>query len=491
MKSWFIQTVLIFVSFLQYLYPCTSIIVGKDASTDGSVLLGHNEDGSGCRIVNVWRVNQHMHAPTDSVTLISGIKIPQIKKTWAYLWFQMNGLAYSDCYMNEWGVAVASNACPSKLDSTVASGRIGYMLRRIIAERAQSAKEGVRIAGMLLDSLGYVDYGRTLIVCDPNEAWLISMLGGKYWTACRVPDNGVVGLSNQFVFRNVNFEDKKNWMFSKNDIRQLALDQGWYDPENSEEFDFSVIFSIPPQNDLRQWRVQQLVTAKTDTMMKKAKRGFPFAVYPKKKISYNKILSVLRDHYDKTIYEKQTADSTGMNPNRIIPQTICTSTTQYSIVAQLRNWLPWPASGLFWICFGRPDCHPFLPWYSAIDSIPDYYQNTPHIESPDSALAYHFNPVPGTFRYDPHSAFWIQNELENIIDMNYHESLPQVTPVRQAIETRLIAFQQEFESSMLRLWKKDPDSAGLYCRELLVSATEETLQKTIQMIKWLKTRNFR
>jgi len=490
MKSRIIQIIGIIALSIHYLYPSTSIIAGKDASTDGAVLWGHNEDQAGQRIVNVWRVNQREYTADDSIILMTGEKIPQTKKSWAYLWFQMNESDCADCYMNEWGVTVAGNSCPSKLDSAVAPGRIGYLLRRIIAERAQSSKDGVRIAGTLLDSLGYADFGQTLIICDPNEAWLISILGGKYWTARRVPDNGVIALSNQFIFDDVDFKDKDNWMFSRADIRQLALDQGWYHPDSSTEFNFSAVFAKGDSNDHRPWRAQQLITGKFDTIMLESENNLTFAVYPKKKISLEKIMSLLRDRDEGIDHAKQAFDLTGMNSNQITLRTICNSTTQYAVVAQLRNWLPWPAIGVLWVSFGRPDCHPFLPWYSAVDSIPEYYCNIPNIQSPDSALSHHFNSLPGTFRYDPRSAFWIQNELENIMDMNYNESLSRIIPVRNAIEKNLIDFQQEFESSMLRLWKKDPDLATLYCRELLLSATEETLQKTIQMIKWLKTHNF-
>jgi dipeptidase len=488
-------------------YPCSTVIVGKDASADGSVLLGHNEDDGGLRVVNIWRVERAQYTGGDSIQLVSGIRIPQVSQTWAYLWFQMSGLAYSDIYMNEWGVTVASNTCPSKLEKRVDPGKIGYWLRRLIVERAQSAREGIYIAQGLLDSLGYADYGRTLIVCDPNEGWLISLLGGKYWTACKVPDKGVVVVPNQFVVREVDFKDKKDWKFSKLDLKGLAASNGWVESENQAKFDFRQVFARDGGKDLRQWRVQSMITGKKETVMTARPEDLPFTVYPEAKVSLKDLMKILRDHFEGTSYALQDSagisatDTTGcygvdrrlirINPNISTNRTLCTYKTQYSVIAQLRNWLPWPAGGVLWVSFGRPDCHPYIPWYAALDSVPEAYRSFSGISDPKQALDAHFNPPEEMFDYNARSAYWIYNELENIIDMDYYKSMESVRPVRNSIENRIIDFQNDFESSLLRLWKKDPESTGRYCRELLESATEESVKKSIHLIQMLKTTNFR
>ena len=487
MKSRILYLTAVLLLFIQILSASTSVIVGKDASADGSVLFGHNQDEDGRSVVNVWYVSRAQHVAEDSVCLFSGIKIAQVDETWGYLWFQMNGRTASDVYMNEWAVTIAGNTCRSRLDSSMARGMIGYMLPRIVAERAQSAREGVRMAGMFLDSLGYSDYGQTLVICDPNEAWIISMPGGRYWAAKRVPDNGMAVFSDQFVLTAVDFKKDKNRMFSKADIVELAVKQGWIEPTSAGISHFSKLFSETYQDDLRQWRGQQLLSNEQDSIMHVPSGGFPDVIRSKNKASLKDVMALLRDQNQGTVYE----EIAGGNPNLAENRTICNSATQYSVVAQLRNWLPWPASGLLWVSFGRPDCHPYLPWYTAVDSVSAEYRSTTRFQSPDSARTHHFDSLPGTFVYDPRSAFWIQNELENIIDMDYQASISVILPVRQAIENRLIDFQDEFESSMLRLWKKEPDSARRYCRELIQSGTDETLQKSIRMIRHLKGVNFK
>ena len=143
-------------------YNCFSILVGKDATTDGSVLFAHNEDDSGVNLVNWYKVPKLIHATGENILLINGGQLPQVDETFSFLWLEMPGQTFSDSYINEYGVTIASNACRSKEDSAeLVNGGIGYYLRRIMVERAKSAKEAVRIAGSIVDSIGYASSGRT------------------------------------------------------------------------------------------------------------------------------------------------------------------------------------------------------------------------------------------------------------------------------------------------------------------------------------------
>ena len=89
---------------------CTAVVVGRRASADGSVLLGHNEqNGGGGRFLNFRKVPRITHKPGRKVTLRGGAKVPQVRQTAALLWSENPGLVSSDGYLNEWGVAVVSN----------------------------------------------------------------------------------------------------------------------------------------------------------------------------------------------------------------------------------------------------------------------------------------------------------------------------------------------------------------------------------------------
>ena len=156
---------------------CYSIVVGKNASVDGCVIMAHNEDDGLPQIVNHYKISRKKHSYGEKVRLRNGGQLAQVRQTWAYIWSELPGMLFSDSYLNEWGVCIASDNCPSREDKPeITNGGIGYMLRRLVAERAKTAREGVLLAGKLVERFGYIDSGRTYIICDPDEGWL-----ARFW----------------------------------------------------------------------------------------------------------------------------------------------------------------------------------------------------------------------------------------------------------------------------------------------------------------------
>ena len=496
---------------------CTSIIVGKKASADGAVLFGHNEDDSGRRIVNAWWVPRMKHQPGDKIPLLGGGQVPQVKETWAFFWFQNNGTMFSNYFLNEWGVAVASDACPSREDKPeLTDGGISFMLRQIVVERAKTAREGVEIAGNLLDEYGYAASGRTLMICDPDEGWLLSIVAGKHWVAQRVPDDAVVVLPNTYVVRRVDFDDPANFITSKDNVKDYAVRRGWYDPSTGKPFDFAYAYMRVPEEgskfldrgyDTRQWRGQQLLTRRTVPVEEARKNGLPFAVKPDRKLTVQDLMAVLRDHYEGTVYgpaetviaslplsgEEEKNDGglpreVVVNPNQTTERTICTITTQLSTVTQLRSWLPVPTGVVVWVSFGRPDCNVYVPWYATgLTQIPEAYANTPGISNPVEALNHHFDPVPGTFDYDADAAYWVFNDLENLVDAHYPQAIQDVAAVWKSFEERVFGLVEAVEATSLKLWKTNPNQARTYLTQFTTSLTDESLRTAKPLTRQLKT----
>lgn len=494
------------------LYSCSTIIVGKKASINGSVLFGHNEDDGGSRVVNVWRVPRMRYETNTVIKLRGGAVIPQVEQTWSLLWFQVNDLPYSDYYINEWGVAVASDACPSREDrGELTQGGIGFWLRRIVAERATSAREGVEIAGKLLDTYGYASSGRTLIICDSEEGWVLSMVKGKHWIAQKVPDEGVVFIPNTYVIREVDFEDKKNFIFSRYNVRDYAIKRGWYDPQKKEPFDFAYSYMQVPASeekfnsrgyDTRQWRAQQLITGKTVSIEDAKQNGLPFAVFPPNKMRVSDIMDILRDHYEGTQYGPVNETIlTGafnqvsggvprnivVNPNYTTERTICTITTLLSTVVQYSPDLPEEINCILWTCFGRPDFNVYVPWYECIREIPEEYSNTPGINDPEAALQHHFDPVPGTFVYDSGAAFWIINDLENLADTHYPEASEIILPECAEFERYQFQIQEHIENTAQSLYEKNPLKAIDYLTEYTKIRISRSLRLTKELTNKIKT----
>jgi len=496
--------------------PCTSIVAGRLTTVDGSVLFGHNEDDSGRRVVNVWLVPRKIHQKGDVVYLVEGGQVPQVQETWAYLWFQMNGLKFSDQYMNEWGVTIASDSCPSREDQPdLTDGGISYMLRRIVAERAKTARQGVEIAGGLLDQFGYASSGRTMVICDNREGWILSIAAGKHWVAQRVPDDEVVVLPNTYVIRQVDFKDSKNFITSRDNVMDYAIRRGWYKRRANKPFDFAYAYMPIPKEgskflergyDTRQWRGHQLLTGITTSVEEAKENGLPFSVKPNRKLIIQDITTILRDHFEGTEYGtavvqqplfiseegackicKGLPREIIVNPNNTEERTICTMTTQFSTVAQLRTDMPVPIGSLLWMCMGRPDCGVYVPWYAGITELPEGFQNTPGVHDPVIALEKHFDSFPGTFDYNPHANFWIYNDLENLADAHYPKVIDKIQMNWLEIEDKLFDRQASYERFALQLWEENPKKANEFLTQWTVATTEKTLRIAKQLTREIKT----
>jgi dipeptidase len=466
------------------LRPCTSVVVGRRASADGSVIFGHNEDDFGTRVVNAWKVPRLRHDPGETVKFKNGAEIPQVPETWAMLWFQVNGLEFSDYYCNEWSVAVASDACPSREDDPdLTEGGVGFPLRRIIAERARTAREGVTLAGALLDRFGYASSGRTLVICDPREGWLFSIAAGKHWIAQRVPDDGLAVLPNTYVIRRVDLTDTLDSLSSRDDVIGYARTRGWWNAGTDGPFDFAGVYRTRQADfearerrnfDLRQWRGLSLLSG-TEIPEKDADaNGLPFFVKPVRPVRFQDVMRVLRDHFEGTHYALK--ESPAANPHLQGERPICYSTTLFSIVAQLRDDMPTPLRDCLWVAFGKPDTAPFTPWYSAITEVPDGFHNTPGISTPDEASAHHFDPVPGTYDPDGSSAFWTFKAVADWTNADYFGRIERVSGEIRRFEEGALARRNDTEKTALQSDRTDRDKTIEFLTGQVAGLAEESVR---------------
>jgi len=175
-------------------YNCFTVLVGKNASVDGTVLYGHNDD-DGFQLVNTYVEPRKNYAQGAEQTLQYGGRIPQVPTTHKFLWLEVPGMEVADGFMNEYGVCIGSNFCGSREDRLdISHGGILYDLRLIMAQRAKTAREAVRIAGRLIEEFGYRGSGRSYCISDREEAWVLAAVKGKRWAAARVPDDEVMVL---------------------------------------------------------------------------------------------------------------------------------------------------------------------------------------------------------------------------------------------------------------------------------------------------------
>jgi len=362
---------------------CFSIVVGKGASADGHVLVAHNEDSGPLQVVvNHQKVPRRKHDTAEKVTLLNGGEVDQPQETWEYIWSEIPGLRFSDSYLNEWGVTICSDACPSREDQPeFTDGGISYYLRRLVAERARSAREGVLLAGELIERFGYDGSGRTYIIADPTEGWLLAAVNGKHWVARRVPDDSVAMIANTYSIHAVDLDDTIGFLGTP-DIVEYAVARGWYDPDTDGAFDFAAAYADPDvaadgRNIGRQWSAYRQVTDESPEYS----QHLPFCISPSKKLHPRDLMRVLRDHYEGTdLYENPESG----NPHDQDRTPICRHDTQTSFVAHLRGGMPVDIGVIYWVCLGSPCSSVYRPFHYGLERFPaGWYTQT---EAPEETF---------------------------------------------------------------------------------------------------------
>lgn len=452
---------------------CFSIIAGKAATKDGSVLIAHNEDDHGDRIFNWYLVNSNVDSENSavsenlamdhqqSIAIDKGNADTQKQKADSekgikYLWLEMPGMHYSDSYMNEFGVVICSNACDSKEDAPEFTGDgISWELRNTMGTTAKSAREAVRIGGKLVEQYGYKGSGRTYVIADPNEAWMMSVVNGKHWVARRLADNEVAVIPNYYTIMDVNLKDTMFFQGSS-DLVSYAQSRGWYHPDVNGKFNFREVYGSTSnlkhlENIGRKWAAINMLS-KTKV---KLDENFSWSFQPENKLSPADLMKVLANHYEGTELD-DTENYQLHNPHKIEPHGICASHNQYGFVAQLRSFMPSEVGNVLWLAPRRPCINAFTPWYMGIHSIQDGYAMrsfedaiSNHLTSPDKPCEEFSNHI-----YCDYAHFCEQ------MDLQYERHIVGVQAKVAAFQKLLFEQQKAFEDRVIGLLKKDPMKAA-------------------------------
>lgn len=325
---------------------CTTILVGKNASADGSVMVSHSDDGLGDgRLIYVpamdhqpgavrpvfyshcaldympqWGATEShrivtqdrgpgYQTPGDPASVPLGY-IPQVPHTYAY--FDANyGI------MNEHQLSIGECTDPARVHPLPEPGkRIFYSaeLSRVALERCQTAREAIRLIGDLIMKYGYYATGETLLVADPKEGWVMEMCGydmngtDGVWVAQRVPDDHVFVAANQFRIREIR-PDAEDMMFSTN-VFDVAKRKGWWKPEDGL-LDWTAVFGNGefhhPYYSLRRvWRVQSLIapSLKLEPWVEgPLTRAYPVMIKPDQKLTPSDLFAIHRDNYEGTEFD--------------------------------------------------------------------------------------------------------------------------------------------------------------------------------------------
>ena len=471
---------------------CTSILVGKLASLDGSTMTSHSCDSTTDRTwINIVPHQKHKSGemckiyleakrttgPDDTDRLDRG-EIPQVPETYAYM-----NTAYP-C-MNEYQLAIGETTFGGKRELRSQEGLIDCPeLYRLVLERAKTAREAIRIADELTKKYGYVDVGECFTFADPHETWHFEILGrgkgkkGAVWAAVRIPDDHVGVSANASRIRQIDLNDKDNYMASDN-VFSLAEEMGWWDSQSGEPFEFCYAYASRRSmgSRRREWRVLSIIAPSLN--LDPNGENFPFSVKAEKKLSIKDVLDIFRNTYQDTPYDMtrtlttvnrkgETVKSSVASPflNRDLmgllkisrERTICCPRATYLQITQSRSWLPDAIGGIVWLGYDNPATTPHTPFYCGITQMPESYQ------------------VDGRRGFRKDCAWWSFRRVSQLALFRWQVMSQDIEKVWKKIEEKAFADQAEMEEEALRLYKKNPKKA----REFLTRYCHDIANKAVK-----------
>ena len=459
-------------------HNCITILVGKRASTDGSVFVAHNEDDlNDHNFVDLHKVPRIQHHPGERQLFLNNTdSLDEIAETYGYFW--ITGSKYAEeQYVNEWGVAITSNSSQSKVQN--GNGRIDHNLRRIVIERARTAREAVTIAGSIVDRFGYATSGRVYSIADPNEAWVFEVANGKHWIARRVPDDDVVIIPNYYVIDDFDQADTANFLSSPGLI-DFAVANGWYDLQKDASFNFRNVYGHRNRLDAtwniaRKWVILNRLSEKQYDLHAE----FPFSIKPKHKISIRTLIDALQDHYEHTVFERDPSlnnrsphQRSGLGVNDTL--TICNLYNDYSCITQLRNWLPAGMGNVLWIAPRYPCLQPFIPWYYGINRIPAEYEAATYRD----ALENFNNKNIDYIRLYPGHACWTFDDFANRVDSCSGKQIRTVREWKSRFQDDVLTTVEIKERDIAKVYETNPGKALQMLTDLTSGFAERVLRET-------------
>ncbi|MBR2234474.1 MAG: C69 family dipeptidase [Prevotella sp.] len=449
---------------------CTNFIVGKKASKDGSVICSYSADSYGMfqglvhypaakhqkgEMLKVyeWDTNRYLG------------EIAQAEQTWNVIG-----------NINEWQLTIGETTFGGREEMVDTTGIIDYgSLIYITLQRAKNAREAIDVMTTLVEQYGYCSEGETFTICDPNEAWIMEMMGtasdrkmekGRtVWVALRIPDDMICGHANQSRITRFDMKDKTgNVRYSKN-VVSYARKMGWFSGKD-EDFSYNAAYAAPDFSgrricDARVWSFFNRYADGMDRYIPWAEgrdknaEPLPLWVKPNRLLGVADVQTAMRDHFEGTPFSVAIdGDSTDIGggiwemPYRPTPlyfevdgkkyfneRPVSTQQAGFVYVSQMRSWLPRQVGGCFWFANDDGNMVPFTPVYCCTNVSPRPY-NTPGADDV-------------TFSFD--NAFWVQNWVSNMVYPRYSMLFPTLQQVRDSLDQSYFHLQKEVEDRALAL----------------------------------------
>jgi dipeptidase len=465
---------------------CTSFVVSKGASVDGSTMITYAADSHEL-YGELYYTPAAKHAPGskreirdwDSLKTIGSID--QVAET-----YRVVG------NMNEHQVVIGETTFGGHKGLHDPKGGIDYGSMIYVAlERAKTAREAIKVMTSLANEYGYASKGESFSIADPNEVWIMDLIGkgpkekGVVWVACQVPDGYVTAHANQPRIRTFPRNDPNKCVYA-DDVVSFAKSKGYYDGTD-EAFSFVEAYATDSCRDLRVrearvWSFYNRVAPSKKispdyALCKKGSKPLPTWIKPDKKLSVQDLIAGMRDHFEDTVFDMRKDVGAGPHalPYRWRPLTwkhagktyvneraIATQQTGFSFVSQSRAWMPGDVGGLLWFSVDDAASTVYVPMYAGILEAPKPY----------AVGTGSFN----TFSWD--SAFWVHNWISNYTYLRYNDMIKDVQKAQGELERDFFDAQKDLETEAVKLHGTSPKKA----QKLLTEHANRSADKV--MTRW-------
>ena len=449
---------------------CTNFVVGKDASVDGSTMVSYAADS-----YSFYGYLHYAPAADYPAGAMREVKdwdtgkplctIPQVAHT-----YNVVG------NMNEHQLTIGETTWGGRSELEIGEGIDYGSLIYIALERCKTAREAIKCMTDLVAEYGYASSGETFSIADPNEVWLMELIGkgkvekGAVWVATRVPDDCIAAHANQARFTTIDFTDKENWMWSK-DVVEFARKQGYFEGKDKDfnfqeayaPYDFSGLYVC----EARVWsffrkfsddmdKYFDFASGKTfvETGGKCAGERMPLYIKPNHKVSAQELKDCMRDQYEGTPLDitqgpdagpwnsKLRYGSLGFQHDSVqywFERPIATQQTAWSFVAQMRGYESAKAGGIFW--FGVDDAAStvYVPMYSTITQVPNCFAEGNG----------------DMYNYSPTAAWWTFNIVANWAYTKYSAMMPDIKKVQTMWEDKFNAKVEDIDKTVASMSAKD------------------------------------
>lgn len=520
MKRLFL-TLLLVSGFVQA-FSCTSFLVGKKASKDGSTMITYAAD-SHVRYGELYFRKGGNWGPNDKVKLYDrgSMKflgeIPQAPKTYNVIGF-----------MNENQVSIGETTFGGRneLEDTTAMMDYGSLMF-VAMDRARTAREAIKVIAELVEEYGYYSSGESFSIADPNEVWIMEIIGkgtemvfdkksqkmvnknkGAVWVAIRIPDDCISAHANHARITNFKLEDKKTSISSKNlklidkpeievvyahDVIEFAKQKGYFEGKN-EDFSFSdsyapIDFEAARFCEARVWSFFRRYSSDMDKYLEYAKgydlkNRMPLYIKPDKLLGVEDLIDGKRDHYEGTYFDmtKDVGALPHYLPYRWRPMTwkhngknylheraTATQQTGFSYVTQMRSKYPNHIGGIIWFSVDDAASTVYVPFYCGIDKIPHQYA----VGNGDMLT------------YSRDAAFWVFNKVANYAYLRYDLMSKDIIAKQKELEEKHFKIIKEYDNKALYMFNNNLDKLRVLQNSLAEELAKETVEAWQELFEYL------